>query len=139
MNERSFVFNFKESFEKAGWEYMKIADRSTVGIPDCFVSKQKFGAFLEMKMLNPSERPTHFERWSIIGTGPQMTRMLRLERSFNAFYVLGFKFPEVVPVQACLVSPALLYAHLTQKSPLPLPPLCGKQGIIDRLNQFLPA
>jgi hypothetical protein len=94
MNEASFTTSFKKKLEQHDFYFKKLADRTTRGIPDCFIAKHKKGFFAEIKFIELKTLPNRFNQWSKIVTGKgmvQLTTMVELNQNFLSRYIICYR------------------------------------------------
>lgn len=62
--EKDLVSKCREYAKKNGWFYLKLSDKSTLGIPDCYFLKNGRAVWIEFK--SPTDkRKNKLQKWTI--------------------------------------------------------------------------
>jgi hypothetical protein len=139
MDEESVTKTLRDELVKSGFYVKKFADFATLGIPDCFIAKDKRGFFAEIKYIELERFPTEFKRWSILKSSSKMiqfTTMIQVDHYFLARYILIFRIAEK-EVYYCLVMPSILFEHMRKDIPMKLPKLFQLKEFVQHIKQFL--
>lgn len=140
MNEASAIKSLKKKLEENDFYVKKLADKSTKGLPDSFVAKEKKGIFLEFKFIEfDGEIPLYFNNWAKIGSNDkmvQLTTMQELNTHFLARYVLIYQRPNAKEAFFAFVRPSEFLSNRKDKHPVPISLLSFNQ-FLARLHLFL--
>ena len=141
MNEASFTSSFKKKLEEKEFYVKKLADRTTRGIPDCFIAKYRKGIYAEIKYVEFSakEFPLYFSQWSKIITGKKMVQLItmqELNQHFLSRYIIIYKNKRTNEEKYAVIRPYEFFNRRTTREDVPII-LFTFSELIEHLHQLL--
>ena len=139
MDEESVTITLKKSLLEHGFYVKKLADRTTQGIPDTFLCKNKRGMFVEIKYMELVRYPKTFQNWGKLkpsGKLVQLTTMVQFDSHFLARYFFIFNIKDR-GVFYCRFMPAILLDHMQRDESVVLPELVKLEVFIGQIKMLL--
>lgn len=139
MDEESATRALRENLLLEEFYVKKLADGSTIGLPDTFIAKDKKGFFAEVKYIETVFYPKTFKKWSALkpnGHSVQLTTMVQMDWHFIARYIFIFNVKDH-GILYCKFLPSILLEHMRKDTPAQLPKLLPLNLFIQDLKILL--
>lgn len=137
MSEATETSNLRRKLTNKGFYVIKLADKSTLGLPDSLIIKDSKVLFVENKLFERSKMPTEFKEFSKIPIDNQLMTMVELQKKgAYVLYNFMYKIPES-QIMIAVIRPLALLNSVSNKLPLVLPQMYSFDQWISRFENRL--